>query len=292
MEQSNVSDATVAVLHPKTTLGHVHLTVSDIERSLAFYQEAIGLTLQEREDDTAYLGAGNNRLLGLTEKRGALHPRGRTGIYHFALLTPSRFALAHALQRLVDTRTQLTGGSDHGVSEALYLDDPDGIGIEIYRDRPRSEWPLENGSLQMTLDPLDYEGLLAEISGASSPRPQMEPETVMGHVHLHVAHLEEAIAFYTDVVGFELMQRYGPSAAFVSAGGYHHHVGLNTWQGVGAPPPPVDAVGLRHFVVKLVSDDEIAALQGRLDEAQISCALHTRDLLVRDPSENTILFSG
>jgi catechol 2,3-dioxygenase len=291
MEQLELDGAVVATLDPKTNLGHVHLTVSDMERSLAFYQEAIGLTVQGRDDDTTYLGAGDNRLLALTEKRDAIHPRGRTGLYHFALLTPSRLALAHALQRLIDTRTRLTGGSDHGVSEALYLDDPDGIGIEIYRDRARSEWPLENGRLQMTLDPLDYEGLLAELGATSSARPQMEPQTVMGHVHLHVAHLEEAVAFYTNVVGFELMQRYGPSAAFVSAGGYHHHIGLNTWQGIGAPPPPLDAVGLRHFEVKLVNEGEMAALQRRLDEAQLPYALNSGDLLVRDPSQNTILFS-
>ena len=225
----------------------------------------------------------------LTERPDAVTVRGRTGLYHFALLTPSRVALAHALQRLLDTGTQLTGGSDHGVSEALYLDDPEGNGIEIYRDRPRAEWPRTNGQLRMTLDPLDYEGILRELDGEAT-RPHMEPGTVLGHMHLHVAHLPEAVDFYAHVVGLELQQYYGDSAAFLSAGGYHHHLGLNTWAGVGAPPPPENATGLREFVVELVDEDEMAALRARLDNAGVAYEDGEQGLLLRDPSRNGVRF--
>lgn len=277
-------------LDPDTRLGNVHLTISDMERSLDFYQRAIGLTLHRREGDTAYLGAGGRDLIVLAERPGAVRVRGHTGLYHFALLTPSRLAVAHALQRLIDTKTPVTGGSDHGVSEAIYLDDPDGNGIEIYRDRSRDEWPRSNGKLQMTLEPLDYEGILRELHGKDPARPQMEPGTTMGHMHLHVANLAKAVDFYQDIVGLELQQYYGDSAAFLSAGGYHHHLGLNTWQGVGAPPPPGNAIGLRHFVVDLVSQDEIAGLAGRLDAGSAPYEWVEDSLSVRDPSENRVVF--
>src|SRR5262249_52339793 len=153
-----------------------------------------------------------------------------TGLYHFAILVPSRADLARSLMRLVETETVLQGAADHGVSEALYLADLDGNGIEIYRDRPRAEWPVVDGPatalgagrLRMGADPLDFDNL----ASAAAPGPVLPPGTVIGHVHLHVARLDEAQQFYVDVLGFELMQRYGPSALFVSAGGYHHHIGL------------------------------------------------------------------
>ncbi len=185
----------------------------------------------------------------------------------------------------------LTGGSDHGVSEALYLDDPDGNGIEIYRDRPRDEWPRANGRLQMTLDPLDYEGILGELDGEDAVRSQMEPGTVLGHMHLHVAHLAEAVDFYTRVVGLELQQYYGDSAAFLSVGGYHHHLGLNTWQGVGAPPPPANAVGLRNFMVELVDLEEMERLRGRLGASNIAYQQDGAGLLAHDPSHNGVIFT-
>jgi catechol 2,3-dioxygenase len=277
------------ILHRDTRLGYVHLTVRDLAQALDYYQRAIGLNLHRQEGVTAYLGAGGRDLLALTQRPDAVTVRGHTGLYHFALLTPSRTALAHALQRLIDTGTQLTGGSDHGVSEALYLDDPEGNGIEIYCDRPRDEWPRSNGELRMTLDPLNYEAILAELDGQSA-HPKMEPETVLGHMHLHVSQLHSAVDFYTGIIGLELQQYYGDSAAFLSAGGYHHHLGLNTWAGVGAPPPPENATGLREFVVELEDEDELDALSGRLDSAQVTYDRDGAHLLVRDPSQNAVRF--
>jgi catechol 2,3-dioxygenase len=214
---------------------------------------------------------------------------GTTGLYHFAILVPSRAHLARALRRLVDARTRLQGAADHGVSEAIYLADPDGNGIEIYRDRPRPEWPMTDGQLHMGVDPLDLEALLDESDDRSSA---LGPGTVVGHVHLHVADLAAARRFYVDVLGFAVMQRYGPSALFVSAGGYHHHIGLNTWAGVGAPPPPPGAVGLRHFVVSLPNASALEEVGARLREAAIPVETDGETILTKDPSANAILLAA
>ena len=252
-----------------TRIGAVHLTVRDLERSAAFYTERLGLRARALESGLA-LHAGDEDLLVLVENRNARPARGVTGLYHFALLVPSRKELALVLRRLAATRTPLQGASDHGVSEALYLADPDQIGIEIYRDRPRAEWPREAGQLAMGTAPLDTSALLRESDGAGDPLAPLAPGTTMGHVHLHVADLDDAERFYVGTMGFERMQRYGPSALFVSAGGYHHHVGLNTWQGAGAPPPPPDATGLRQFELLLPDGDAREALAERLRRAGVA----------------------
>lgn len=217
--------------------------------------------------------------------------RGTTGLYHFAILVPSRADLARSLRRLADTDTVMQGFADHGVSEALYLADPDGNGIEIYRDRPRAEWPMANGAVQMTADPLDLEDLLAAAPPASGQFHALADGTVIGHVHLHVGNLAEAEAFYVGVLGFDLIQRYGPSALFVSAGGYHHHVGLNTWAGVGAPPPPPGAIGLRHFVVRLPTAGARTRIVERINAARVPIVAHEYGSLVHDPARNAILLS-
>mgnify|MGYP000873207320 FL=1 len=277
-------------LAPSTTLGYVHLTVSDLLRSLDFYQYRLGLQVHRRQGHTAYLGAGAHDLIVVTEVSGATKAPRTTGLYHLALLVPSRLALAHVLQRLVDHGAGLTGGSDHGVSEAIYLDDPDDNGIEIYRDRPRSDWPTENGVLAMTTDPLDVRGVLDLLNGEDAER-QMEPATILGHMHLHVAHLDEAVEFYQRVIGFELQMYYGRSAAFLSAGGYHHHLGVNTWYGVGAPPPPSESVGLRYFTVRLDGQAELDRLVQRIEAAQVAYETRTDGLFLRDPAQNGLLFT-
>ncbi len=277
-------------LDPRTSLGLVSLTVSDMARSLEFYQEALGLQVQRRQEGTIYLGAGAQDLVALSETPHAVKAARTSGLYHFALLVPSRQALAYAIQRLLAHNAAMTGGADHGVSEAIYLDDPDGNGIEIYRDRPRSAWPRANGALAMTTDPLDVRGILAEAEGTPVPPEWLEPATVLGHMHLHVAHLDEAIEFYRRVVGLELQMRYGSAAAFLSAGGYHHHVGLNTWNGVGAPPPPAESIGMRHFTMRLANAEELGRLRQRLETAQAAYEVTGDGLLVRDPSSNTVLF--
>jgi catechol 2,3-dioxygenase len=268
-------------------IGAVHLRIGDLSRSVRFYEAHVGMVVHSRDDRGARLGAGGPDLLVLTQCEQAPRVRGTTGLYHFAILVPTRTDLARALRRLIETETVMQGAADHGVSEALYLADPDGNGIEIYRDRPRSEWPLVGGRLQMGADPLDFDGLLAgdATSGAGLAR-----ETTIGHVHLHVSRLEDAHRFYVDVLGFELMQRYGPSALFVAAGGYHHHIGLNTWAGVGAPPPPPGAIGLKHFDVVLPDEAAVADVRARLATANIASEPVDGGMLVRDPARNVLRF--
>jgi catechol 2,3-dioxygenase len=274
------------VIDLATHIGAVHLTIRDLDRSIRSYQTQLGFMLHRRDGRTAWLGAGGGDLVVLTECERAPLVRGTTGLYHFAILVPSRADLARALRRLVDTDTLMQGAADHGVSEALYLADVDGNGIEIYRDRPRAEWPVVAGRLHMRADPIDIDGLLAEEPETSAA--SLAPATTIGHVHLQVARLDEAQRFYVDVLGFDLMQRYGPSALFVSAGGYHHHVGLNTWAGVGAPPPPPGAIGLDHFDVLLPGHAAVAAVAERLSAAGIPAETLEDGLLVRDPARNAI----
>jgi catechol 2,3-dioxygenase len=269
-------------------IGAVHLTISNLDRSVAFYQSRLGFEVHRQEGGSAVLGAGGPDLLVLSESESAPRVHGTTGLYHFAILVPSRADLGRALRRLVDTRTVLQGASDHGVSEALYLADPDGNGIEIYRDRPREQWPFVPGGLRMGADPLDLDGILAEPDGGTNVG--LAAATVIGHVHLHVSHLDAAERFYVGVLGFDVMQRYGPSALFVSAGGYHHHIGLNTWAGVGAPPQPVGAIGLEHFVVELPDAAALGDTAERLDAAGVASDRDGRTLRTHDPSGNGVKF--
>lgn len=232
-------------------IGQVSLTISNLERSLAFYRDVLGFRELRREGRRASLGPEGGRvLIELDEHTSAIpKPRRSAGLYHFAILVPSRAALGRSLRRLADARWPITGASDHLVSEALYLDDPDSLGIEIYRDRPTAEWRRANGELAMATDPLDLQGVHDE-PGADAPWNGLEADTAIGHVHLHVPHLDAAEAFYCGQVGFEPIVRRYTGALFVAAGGYHHHLGLNTWTGIGAPPPPAHAVGLRSFTVE------------------------------------------
>lgn len=279
------------MIHPETEMGAVGLIVADLNRSLRYYHENIGLHVHRRTETQVWLGAGGPDLLVLTEQQG-VRPvqRGRTGLYHFALLVPSRADLARVIRHLVDTRTSLAGMSDHGVSEALYLQDPDGHGIEIYRDRPRAEWPLTDGELQMVSDPLDVEGILAEVTAGKVQWHGMAPGTTIGHVHLHVHSIPAAEAFYCDALGFGLMQRWHGQASFVSAGGYHHHLGLNVWAGVGAPPAPDDAARLDWYEIVLPNDaayaDVVARVQGLATPFEVSEALGVTTAL--DPSGNRL----
>jgi catechol 2,3-dioxygenase len=275
------------VIDPGTRIGAVHLTISDLRRSVRFYETHLGFAVHRRDDRTAWLGAGGSDLLILSQCENAPRVRGTTGLYHFAILVPSRAELARSLRRLVATDTVMQGAADHGVSEALYLADEDGIGIEIYRDRPRAEWPVVAGQLRMGADPMDLEALLAEAGRADSPAG-LPGGTVIGHVHLHVSRLDAAQQFYVDVLGLELMQRYGPSALFVAAGGYHHHVGLNTWAGVGAPPPPSGAIGLRHVEIVLPSAAAVETVAAQVRAAGVPTEPADDGFLVRDPAGNAL----
>ncbi|MGE0865866.1 MAG: VOC family protein [Vicinamibacterales bacterium] len=231
-------------------IASVSLTVADLDRSVAFYRDTLGFQETARHQRTALLSAGDGpALVELHERRDAVpKPRRTTGLFHFAVLVPSRAALGRSLRRLADRQWPLSGVADHLVSEALYLNDPDGLGIEIYRDRPRDTWRTANGELAMATDPLDVQSV-ADEPGAEAPWQGLDAGTMIGHVHLHVSQLHEGEAFYCGQIGFEPVVRRYPGALFVSAGGYHHHLGMNTWLGAGAPPPPEHAVGLRSFTI-------------------------------------------
>jgi len=282
-----------ASLPAQTTLGPAHLIVSDLDRSVEFYTKVLGFTLGAREGDTAHLMIADNPepVLLLTAVQGARpKPLRSTGLYHVAILLPDRTELAHALRRLVQAEYPLQGASDHLVSEALYLADPDGNGLEIYRDRPREEWQYRpDGQIEMDTLPLDLQSLLRESVAEEQARPRMGSGTKVGHVHLHVAHLAPAVAFYRDVIGFDVMVGYIPTAAFLSAGGYHHHLALNTWAGVGAPQPPANAVGIRVFDVDLPADDALAAIVSRLRDARVAFEEQPDGaILTHDPSGNAV----
>ncbi len=278
-------------IHPGTSMGTVRLTVSDIAASRRFYEQALGLRATEQDDGTLALGVAGER--PLIELRGdASAPaldRRATGLYHVAILMPSRRDLAFALARLAEAGWPLDGASDHLVSEALYLSDPDGNGIEIYRDRPRAEWRQVDGQLQMSTLPLDLRGLLAELSGTERLEPLAPSGTRVGHVHLQVSDLESAEAFYSGILGFDVMVRGYPGALFVSAGGYHHHLGLNTWQSRGATPPAPGAVGLRNFEVLLPDAEALEQVLARVREARIATEPYGDAVLIRDPSGNGVL---
>jgi catechol 2,3-dioxygenase len=279
-------------LLPATThVGSVALTVASLDESLPFYRDVLGFAVASRTDATATLAAGGSGyLVELAELPGARpKPRHSTGLYHFAILVPSRLELARALRRLVMADWPLQGVADHGVSEALYLADPDGNGIEIYVDRPREQWPRRIGQLQMTTDPLDLANLLQELDRHPRSDAGLAPDTSIGHVHLHVASLPEAEAFYCSVLGFDVTQRNYPGALFLSAGGYHHHVGLNTWAGAGAPPPPADAAGLRYFTVVVPDGAALESLVARAEATNLAVEPQPTGWLLRDPSRNGVL---
>jgi catechol 2,3-dioxygenase len=278
-------------LPAETALGYIFLTVSNLDRVVDFYQNSLGMHLHWRDGQVAGLGAGQQDLLRLIENPTAGTTRRTTGLYHFALLTPSRLELARVLRQLIQTETPLQGFSDHGVSEAIYLADPDGNGIEVYRDRPREEWPFENGKLVMGVDPLDIQALLAELNGTSEEWAGLDPLTSLGHVHLHVAELPAAESFYRDVIGFELMQRFGSQASFLSAGGYHHHLGINTWAGVGAPQPPQNSIGLRWYVIVLPSQASLDRIVARALETGVPIQERDAGVHLQDPSGNGILLT-
>jgi catechol 2,3-dioxygenase len=251
-------------------LGAVHLTVTDLDRSVRWYETALGLTLRRRDDGEAELGG----VVVLHEDPDA-RPAGRhAGLYHYALLYPSRDELARAVLRISAERTPVQGLSDHGTHEAVYLPDPDGNGIELAADRPRERWPADQYAGGPA--PLDLDALLATVEG-ESPSPSVGEGLQVGHMHLHVGDIDQALAFYRDLLGFELQANLG-TAAFLSAGGYHHHLGVNVWKGQGVGPAPARTVGLRHWKIVLPSPDDVAAVRGRVAGAEeVEGGFRTRD---------------
>jgi catechol 2,3-dioxygenase len=279
-------------LPPDARIGRVRLRVADLERSLRFYRDVLGLQIEQDQGGTVILGpssnaatvqAGQPGLIVLVEQPGVsrrpIRPR-TAGLYHVALLVPDRQELGRALLGLDRANYPLRGMSDHAVSESLYLDDPDGNGLEIYADRPRELWPVRDGVVQMTVDPMDVVGVVAAGRERSDPWAGLPAITVVGHVHFTVSDMERAVEFYRDVIGFDVMMQV-PSLTAVSAGGYHHHLNLNTWAGTGAPPDSDEMAGLIAWELKVPRDQD---RRGVIDRANQAGAL--RDLPVataRDP---------
>jgi catechol 2,3-dioxygenase len=275
-----------------TSMGAVSLTVSDLARSRAFYETALGLSVRDTEDGALALGVpGGADLVRLHGDASApALDRRATGLYHLAILHPTRLDLAHALARLAEAHWSLDGVADHLVSEALYLSDPDGNGIELYRDRPREEWSYADGQLQMATLPLDLRSLADELGAAGGPQASVPAGTVMGHVHLQVASIPDAEAFYHRVLSFDVTARGYPGALFVSAGGYHHHLGLNTWHSAASGPAAPGAVGLRSYEVVLPDRSELDDVLDRVRAAGLSPVIESADsAAVRDPSGTLVV---
>jgi catechol 2,3-dioxygenase len=288
-------------IHPATRPGHVHLTVAHLDRQIEFYRRVIGLELHWREGSTAGLGAGGRDVLRLTEKPGAKRYRGTTGLYHFAILLPNRRELARAIGRLFELNYP-NYPTDHIFTKTTYLDDPEGQNIELYAESPEDGTAnYANGVAQVTRtdgtpsdgrEPLDLEALFRELAADDRLDEPMAKETRLGHVHLYVANLDETMHFYHDVLGFDNM---GVVRSFrmgmVSAGGYHHHIGFNTWVGEGAPPSPTDALGLRYFSMVLPDRTELDRVLDRIRQAGIAAEQTQEGVLVRDPSLNAIVLN-
>jgi catechol 2,3-dioxygenase len=273
-------------IDPGASMGAVRLTVADLDRARNFYRDVIGLKELSTQNGTVRLGADDRPIVELVGDPDAPpRPPGTSGLFHLAILVPSRPDLARALQRVAEAGWRLSGASDHLVSEALYLSDPEGNGIELYRDRPREEWPVRDGVLQMDTLPLDLDGVLGELRREDAGSG-MASGTRMGHVHLNVGDLTAAEAFYSGALGFDVTVRGYPGALFVSAGGYHHHLGLNTWAGEGAPPPPPGCRGLRQFVIVLPSAESLAAEEDLLREAGFEPMRDEDRVSATDPSGN------
>jgi catechol 2,3-dioxygenase len=275
-------------IHPETRVSSVHLTISDLERALHFYRDTLGFRVLERKESTVALTPdGTAPLITLTGQPNARpRPRRTTGLYHMAILVPTRADLARTLHHLTEVGYPLEGWADHLVSEAIYLADPEGNGIEIYRDRARDQWPRRNGQIQMATDPLDVDGMLAEADKRSWDG--LPPQTRIGHIHLQVSDLRQAEMFYHGLLGFDVVTRDYPGALFVSAGGYHHHIGLNTWAGTGAPQPPPDSAGLRDFTLTLPDRAEWQRMVERLKQAHVELSEQDDGISLHDPSGNGI----
>jgi catechol 2,3-dioxygenase len=279
-------------IHPDTEMGLLALSVSDLARSLAYYTDAIGFQVLHQDESSATLGAGGRPLLLLTHHPGArAWPRGGrsyTGLYHFAILLPTRTDLGRWLAHWLDLGLPVPGQGDHIVSEALYLEDPDGHGIEIYADRPRETWRMVNGQIRMGTGPVDLRGLLDEAQRSGQAWTGLPPGTRLGHMHLQVGDIAEADRFYHDTLGFDVMAKM-PSALFLSAGGYHHHLGTNIWHSQGASAAPPDSVTLHFFTINLPSEEALQAVLGRLEAAGVPFEKRDDAVIFQDPWTNTVL---
>ncbi|MGV3587301.1 MAG: VOC family protein [Adhaeribacter sp.] len=283
---------TAIILPANLAIRQVTLRTRQLAQLNTFYQQILGL---QQISSTAYearLSASGQepaQLILLEDATASLHKRRQPGLYHVAWLVPNRLELARALNHFIQTKWPLQGFGDHLVSEAIYFSDPDGNGIEVYADRPRETWPIVNGQVQMDTLPVDVPGLLAQLPGNLPEWQGLHPGTFIGHIHLQVSSLAQARSFYADTLGFNVMQENYPGALFVAAGGYHHHIGLNTWHSQNATPGPENQTGLVSFTVHLPDTQVFAQLKNKLMNTQYAVkAANENSLLVQSPDMLTI----
>lgn len=274
---------------PNLFIQNVTLKVSNLSRSIDFYTEIIGFRVLQQEEGRVTLTAdGQHALITLVEVPNAQFVRGATGLYHFALLLPSRKDLGNLIQHFIQKNVQI-GAGDHDVSEALYLSDPDGNGIEMYIDRPADTWKWDlNGQVYMTTDPVQFQSVLREADGTWSGLPI---DTVMGHIHLSVRNLQESEDFYTSLLDYAVVSRYGGQALFISTGGYHHHIGLNTWHSEGAEALPKDAVGIQSYTVQLPDQDYAVNLKKRFVEQNMEIKEQENIFSIIEPNGIEVKFT-
>lgn len=296
---TNPETKTEFSIHPKTVMGAISLTVANLENQLMFYQQAMGFKLHWRDGNKVGLGAGGADLLLLTEEPNLKKYRGVTGLYHVAYVFPNKRELAIAMARLFAIKYP-NSPTDHIMTKTTYLDDLEGNGIELYCESPEDgTWKFANGKYESYRkdgswsngrEALDVDELFGYLKEDDKLDVSIPPETRVGHVHLHVRSVEEAVDFYHGIIGFDVMglaKTY--QMGFVSAGGYHHHLGLNTWQGEGAPPPPADAVGLRYFTIDLPDQKAYDEVVARVDAAGLPSNQTEAGLLLHDPSQNGVV---
>lgn len=265
-----------------TKIGHVALKVANLEKMTAFYQEVIGLTILEQSETESLLGVGDSLLLRLRKIENPLPLTRRTGLYHVAFLLPTRRDLGNALFHYLTVEAPLAGASDHGYSEALYLTDPEGNGIEVYHDKPRSQWDIRaDGEIVGVTEPMDAEGVLG---AADRNWTGFVPGTTVGHVHLKVADLEAGDQFYTEVLGLTLTSNFGAQAKFFAAGDYHHHLGANNWLGAQVPAMEEQALGLDYYTYQVVSADELDRLAAHFTALAVDFEQAEGHLTLTDPN--------
>lgn len=272
---------------PATHVEHVKINVSNLDHSIKFYTETLGFSLLDGNSQSARLTTdGKTSILSLYQPDGVT-PKARTsGLFHFAILLPNRADLAAITLQLANKNIRF-GSADHLVSEALYLNDPDGNGIEIYIDRPSDEWNWQNGQVEMTTDPLDFENLLKSFN----PNQQwngMPKDTVMGHLHLHVGDLESAVKFYTEGLGLEVVCDFGGQAMFMSSENYHHHIAVNIWNGRGAPVPDENSVGLNYYVLRYPDKTSRNTAVVRLENNGFTVTWKDNSVFSADPSGSRV----
>jgi catechol 2,3-dioxygenase len=290
MDATNPSASPTFASRTPLRIGTVGLTVRDLGRLTTYYRDMLGLTVLERTKDTARLGTAGVALLELTEKPDALPDDTReAGLYHTAFLMPTRADHARWIMHAAKNRVPITGASDHGVSEAFYLDDPEGNGIEVYNDRPRERWRYEGDLIVMQTDPLDVEAIMREIDPATATYTSAPEGLRIGHVHLRVGNVAKAEEFYRGAVGLDVMRRRG-GATFMSSGGYHHHVGANVWHSSGAGARNQARAGLAWFGMDVADAATIDALSKRLTAAGASVSAIEGGIVTADPWGTRVRF--